>query len=456
MADAIRPANHIVNTILRLTVGNIVRLRFHARFDAGVLGSVKPPYLLIGNHTCNWDAFLMSFAVKAPIHFVASDEYFRTPLLRFLLHLVGGIPKTKNTSDLQPIRTMIALKKVGAILGIYPEGNRNWDGVTGPLFESTAKLVKLFRIPVIAVVTTGGSLSDPRWARHPRTGRMHLDFHLLFTPEDCKTLSEAEIHVKMVEALAHDDHPASEARAAANKEPFRFHGKRLAERLELFLFQCASCKQVNTLATHEDILHCTACGLTVRYGEDGRLHPDNPFSSTSTNTPDSETTSASAGTLSAASFKNPLFTAPVPFALTRDWNRWQCANLQSAIQNHLPFPALSPVERDPILLGNDDAHLQTGGKLGDLVHVGTGTLHLHPDRLIFYGTDAPESILTFPLDGITGLNIQYNNRVEFYHQDVLYRFSFPIQIVSVWKWHQALLYACEAQHTTAPKGGTRP
>ena len=437
MADAVRPANHLVNTLLRLTVGNFVRLRFRARFDAGILKSVRPPYLLIGNHTCNWDPFLMSFAVKAPIHFVASDEYFRTPLLRFLLRLVGGIPKTKNTSDLQPIRAMIALKRAGAIIGLYPEGNRNWDGVTGPLFESTAKLVKVFRIPVIAVETTGGSLSDPRWARHPRIGRMNLDFHLLFTPEDCKTLSGTEILAKMVAALAHDDHPASEARAVAEKEPFRFHGKRLAECLELFLFQCPSCKRVDTLASHVDVLRCIACGLTVRYGEDGRLHPDNSSPAASAVT--SADTSAS-----------------VPFALTHDWNRWQCANLQSAIENHLPFPALSPVEWDPVLLGNDDACLHTGGKLGDLVPAGTGTLHLHPDRLIFLGTDAPEHILSFPLGGMTGLNIQYNNRVEFYHQDILYRFSFPKQIISVWKWHQALLYACEALYKPASKGGTRP
>ena len=453
MPAAIRPANRIVNRVLRFTVANLTRLRFRARYDAGVLDSVQPPFLLIGNHTCNFDAFLMSLPVKGPIHFVASDEYFRTPLLRFLLRLVGGIPKIKNVSDLQPVRRMLALKKAGAVIGIYPEGNRSWDGLTGPLFGSTAKLIKLFRIPVLAVETTGGSLSHPRWARFARTGRMHLDYRLLFTAEDCGSLSEKELFVKMVAALAHDDHPDAVKRAARTGEPFRFRGRRLAERLELYLFQCPSCRQTDTLASRDDRLRCTACGLTVRYGEDGRFHPADPS----------------------------LRATPVPFSLTRDWDRWQRGNLQEAIRSWASFPQIPPLPesgipgcgtpgscsikmacgtpgscsikkapgrssgRDTILLKNTGAFLRTGGRYGKLKPAGSGTILLHPDRLAFRLTGPGAETLSWPLAGISGLNIQYNNRFEFYHHDILHRFSFPEHPVSVWKWHQALLYAMEAQ-----------
>jgi hypothetical protein len=109
-------------------------------------------------------------------------------------------------------------------------------------------------------------------------------------------------------------------------------------------------------------------------------------------------------------------------------------------------PSGSASDTDTILLFNEDAWLQTGGKSGKLKPAGSGSLQLHSDRLALLNPDSGVPALEWPLDGISGLNIQYNNRLEFYHHDILYRFSFPKHAVSVWKWHQALLYAMEAHH----------
>ncbi len=474
MPEAFRPASKAFNVLLHLTLVNWLRLRFQPRIDAAALADVRPPYLLVGNHSCNWDAFFMGIPVHAPIHYVASDEYFRTPFLRFLFHLIGGIPKTKNLSDSGTIRAMLAAKKAGGILGLYPEGNRNWDGVTTPLIAPTAKLVKKFRIPVLSVVTTGNMLLQPRWCRYARSGPVFVDFRLLFTPEDCDTLTEEEIAVKLAAALAHDDHPDAEARAARAGLPFRYKGKRLAERLERFLFQCPSCGRADTLSSSEDLLRCTSCGMTVRYGEDGRLSHAAP-------------------------------TAPEPFIfpLARDWNRWQCGNLSDAIRKQIPYQpgetdttdakrTENPIRSaevdsaDPVLLVNSGAFLKTGGRTGKLADSGSGTLQLHADRLLFIPAPtagaapmqagsrslttqtAPDSgtPLVFPLSSVTGLNIQYNDKLEFYRDSTLFRISFPNTTLSVWKWHQAVLFAQEAssrQHAggrrrvsgaSDPRGGT--
>ena len=432
MPQAIRPASRLFNRLLRHTLGAWVAHRFHARFDAAVLGELAPPYLLVGNHTCFWDPFLMSVPVPGPVHFVASDEYFRTPFMRFVFSLVGGIPKTKNIRDTQTVRTLLTLKRAGAILGLYPEGNRNWDGVTGPLYGSTAKLIRKLGIPVVLVKTTGGTLSQPRWGRHWRKGWMRLSYRELFTPEDCARLGDSEILEKLVDALAHDDLEETRRTALQDGLSMAFRGRRLAEHLELFLFQCPGCSHADTLHSREDLLSCSHCGLTVRFGEDGCLHaPQNTMPEPAI-TPDEPSTA-----------KEPQ--SP-PFRTTRAWNRWQCENLAACIRDGQRFPAPLaeaplPKGSDGVLLANGGALLQTGGRTGELVSNGRGTVTLFANRIRFDAGDAGFMPVSLPLSELSGLNIQYNNKFELYRDGTLYRFSFPDAFLSVWKWHQALRYA---------------
>lgn len=421
MPAAIRPASRLFNWILRHTLGAFVARRFHARYDAAVLDSLKPPYLVIGNHTCIWDPFLLSVPVRYPVHFVASDEYFRTPFMRFVFSLIGGIPKTKNTRDTQTVRTLLTLKRAGAVLGVYPEGNRNWDGVTGPVYGAIAKLVRKLAIPVVLVKTTGGALTQPRWGRHWRNGWMKLSYSLLFTPEDCRTYTDQALLDQMIHALAHNDLDAVAEVAAQEGLPAEFPGKRLAERLELFLFQCPDCQQLDTLHSSDDHLSCTSCGFSVRYGSDGHFHKP----ATASDDDDTE----------------------VPFTATHDWNRWQCANLAQSIkqgafsQTDSGKPSNGDANKELALLVNDRALLQTGGRTGKLISQGRGSLSLFANRLRFDAEESGSLPISLPLSEISGLNIQYNNRIECYRKGTLFRFSFPDAFISVWKWHQALLYA---------------
>jgi len=58
-----------------------------------------PPYLVIGNHANFWDGALVNLFIKDPVCFLVSDEYFRKPLLGWLLNIEGSIPKKKFLVD---------------------------------------------------------------------------------------------------------------------------------------------------------------------------------------------------------------------------------------------------------------------------------------------------------------------------------------------------------------------
>jgi 1-acyl-sn-glycerol-3-phosphate acyltransferase len=58
--------------------------------------STRGPFLILPNHTNQWDPFLVSFPILRPIRWVASDAAFRDAFKTVLL-LGGAIPKVKGT-----------------------------------------------------------------------------------------------------------------------------------------------------------------------------------------------------------------------------------------------------------------------------------------------------------------------------------------------------------------------
>jgi 1-acyl-sn-glycerol-3-phosphate acyltransferase len=406
MPAPVRPASRLFNFILRHTLGAWVARRFRARYDADVLADLKPPYLVIGNHTCFWDPFLMSVPNHYPVHFVASDEYFRTPFMRFVFSLVGGIPKTKNTRDTQTVRTLIGLKRAGAVLGLYPEGNRNWDGVTGPVFAATAKLVRKLAIPVVLVTTTGGTLTQPRGGATGATAGCAL-LPLLFTPEDCKTLSEQELRRHMVQALAHNDLEASHNLPRAGSH-VRFTGRRLASGSSCSCSSARSaCRRTRWSPTTTGFLQPVRFYGCIR--RDGQFH---------------------------AAQADKDGTEPLPFANTHRGTGGN-ATISPEHPGGRAFPALSlhrtggagrppassrirserapPPGRKRRCSQRRRAAANRRQKRQAAV-AGAG----HPvavcQPLRFDADEAGALPISLPIPEISGLNIQYNNRVECYRK----------------------------------------
>lgn len=189
------------NKLLRFTFGKYLSLRFNVKINNEEIADVKPPYIVIGNHIGAWDPFLMSMGIDEPIYFVISDTHFRHFWLRQVLKLVGGIPKSKQLADSGTIRAIISIIKKNGVVGVYPEGARNWDLKNVPVFYSTAKLIKNLKVPVINTLMEGAGLTRPRWARSSRTGVIYIKYSVLFTPEDISKMSVDEIYQKIVDGI---------------------------------------------------------------------------------------------------------------------------------------------------------------------------------------------------------------------------------------------------------------
>lgn len=379
----------IFNKILQGTIGTWLERNCNVTGEnLEIFERFEPPYFIMSTHNCVFDPFMIADFVPAPISYVVGDAAFRSPLMGWALSLVGSIPKTKAVSDSSTIKHIMDVKKRKGVIGLFPEGQSPWDGHSLPVVYSTAKLIKLLKIPVIIAEKQGAFFSKPRWAKERRKGRVTIRFAEGFTPEELKESSADDLYKKLTDLLEHDEYELQ------RRDMVRFEGKDRAEYLELALFVCPECRGLCTLRSEGDELGCGSCGYTVHYNEycffelrkGSKLHHDS----------------------------------------IRNWNLWQTDFLKGYLSRNGSGGRNTPIFTDEEI----DAH--TGYMTDPMVERGRGTLEFYTDRVDFKGNKAEYS---FPIDSIEGVNVHENEKLEFYHEDTLYRFDSDDPRKSIYKWY---------------------
>ncbi len=382
------------NKLLRFTFGAWLFSFFRVSVSGlQIARTLRAPFVVVGNHVTILDPFILGSLLKEPVYWITSDGNMRTRLMRALLRLVGSIPKAKAIPDMQTVNwTVEVIRKRGGVVGIFPEGEQSWDGVTLPLIPATAKLLKVLKAPVLAAVIRGGYLSLPRWSWARRRGRIEIEFKLLFTREELKSLDAAEVQERLAASLAHDEYAWQEGARVP------YQALRKAEHLELALFMCPECGGIGTLRSSRSRFHCISCGLALRVDGYGRFR----------------------------SFRG---SAP-RFENSRDWDRWQALAFAPRLEDFLK-------ERPKAQLFSDaGAMIFRGHKMNPLRSLRSGTLILYAGRLEL-ATLLGER-LSFPLAGIDGVGVLKRNILEFYVGHDLYQVRFPFRHISARKWAKGI------------------
>ena len=82
----------------------------------------------------------------------------------------GAIPKQRFKKDLLAARLAMRWAKVGGVVGVFPEGERSWDGRVQPFVPGVGRLVQALRVPVFALRMENAHRHWPRFASRPRRG----------------------------------------------------------------------------------------------------------------------------------------------------------------------------------------------------------------------------------------------------------------------------------------------
>ncbi len=228
-------------------------------------------YLIISNHQTLLDPPFLAMSFRAPVYFVAGETLFNDGIpSRLLRHCFAPIKKRKGEADAACIRSMVRVAREGGNVAIFPEGNRSWANTRFYVDPSICSLIRLLKLPLLLYRFEGGFGVDPRWGRKRRRGRFVGAVYREISAEEIATMSDEALYEAVLDGLTVVDGAGDSYRSGAR-----------AEYLERLLFICPKCGAISSLRSRGDRIACSACGLSVVYGEDLRLSSsdaDFPFS----------------------------------------------------------------------------------------------------------------------------------------------------------------------------------
>jgi len=132
--------------------------------------------ILLGNHSSFLDSIILEAMTDRNIWFMAKNSEYKGRFMTWFLGLAGSFPVRRYTVDVQAVRNAIRVVQNGHILGIFPEGERNWDNRMLPFKRGTMRLVLALGVPVIPVGISGAYGLMPRWTHRIRRVPVHVRF----------------------------------------------------------------------------------------------------------------------------------------------------------------------------------------------------------------------------------------------------------------------------------------
>ncbi|MCA9795122.1 MAG: 1-acyl-sn-glycerol-3-phosphate acyltransferase [Candidatus Eremiobacteraeota bacterium] len=119
---------------------------------------------MVSNHVSWLDPVVLGALITCrPIYFMAKRELFRGKLLNHFVRTLCAFPVDRTRADLGAIRRAVALLKAGRLVGMFPEGHRNFSGELGPFHDGVAVLASMTKAPVIPVAVVNSRAYCEEW-----------------------------------------------------------------------------------------------------------------------------------------------------------------------------------------------------------------------------------------------------------------------------------------------------
>ena len=261
------PRQSLILFPLILGFCKIITSKAKLKIEKHDMEGFKPPYLVLGTHQSFTDFYVTPIAL-APhranyISELEGFEYFG----EWIYRRIGCLGTRKFIYDLALIRNIKKVLDRGDNLVIYPEARYANVGTSSELSMAVAKMVKMYKYPVVVLNMQGNYLQSPIWNLTKRKEvRLHTDMYGALKKEDIEKLSVKEIHDKLEKLLEYDEY------AYQRKENIRITYKDRAKGLHKPLYQCPCCGDENHMNSDGAELFCEKCGARWFKDELSDLH----------------------------------------------------------------------------------------------------------------------------------------------------------------------------------------
>lgn len=231
---------------------------------------VQTPCIVLCSHGSFIDFVYSGLLLrKKRPHFVVARLYSYNKWLKKLLHVLGAIPKSMFSSDMENVKNCMKVLSSGGVLTMMPEARLSTVGQFEDIQETTVKFVKKMKVPVYGIRINGSYFADPKWGDKIRKGStIECEFTKIADAEELDAMTTEELLAKIETAITYDDFEWIKTRPELS-----YKSKTLAEGLQNILYKCPECGKEFTIETKGRDVTCTACGLKAtlddRYGFTG-------------------------------------------------------------------------------------------------------------------------------------------------------------------------------------------
>lgn len=248
--------------ILRPFIWIYVVIFQHVRFKKNHFKIPKGPILLLSNHLTDWDGiYLLCMFYLRNIHFLVHDELFKNKFFSFVCGTIfGEIKRGMTDNDISDILEMKKLAKEGKTIGVFPEGDIDMFGRTLPIPDTVAKFAKMMNIPVVLLRIEGAYIRAPRWGKYAHHGHITYSVQRILSVDEIKEMDVPSLHKVIIDNIAGDD-----VQYQVDHPYKQWPGFKRAEWLELGLYMCPHCHQLEVLKSKGDKVYCTKCGFEAKY-----------------------------------------------------------------------------------------------------------------------------------------------------------------------------------------------
>ena len=220
------------------------------------------PVLVLSNHVATLDPITLILASDRQIHFMATRSLMQEPGLSRVMQFAAVVPRSKFVADTSSVRRLKAWRDLDSAVGLFPEGERTWDGRPLPMVRGIEKLARLMKAPVVTARIINAYRQSPRWGAKMRTGRVHVEFDPPRVFDRKAPLAEVRAYIE------------SRIRVPlAMGADWSVKGSGLALGAENVLYACPSCFTIDGLQPAGDTLGCRSCGASWRIDVHHQLHP---------------------------------------------------------------------------------------------------------------------------------------------------------------------------------------
>ncbi len=165
---------------------------------------VNGPVLLLGNHISWIDFALIQWATPRTIRFVVHDDYYRMPILNWILKGVGAVSIRPENSR-NAMQNIINLLNEDCVVVIFPEGHISTSGELSDLKRGFEKILVECQDNVAVVPFAINDMWGSFFSKAPRLVKKKFFFSL-----------RRSVNVNIGEALTSETN-RSEVKAAIGK-----------------------------------------------------------------------------------------------------------------------------------------------------------------------------------------------------------------------------------------------